>query len=159
MKRIAMAVLAIAVGALSPANGKASKSGCQALHRLAQAHSNDMARRDHLDHAGFANRAKRGARAENVAYGHASKARTIAQWWASPPHAANMLLPGCKAVASTMSRSGRHYWTMEIGQSNSHQNTMGRQALTVSRGSRRLAIAAAGFSGSSALIVAGPGVQ
>jgi len=86
------------------------------MQRLAQEHSNDMARRDHLDHAGFASRAKQGARAENVAYGHSSKAMTIAQWSASPPHAANMRLPGCRGIASAVSHSGRRYWTMEIGQ-------------------------------------------
>jgi len=41
----------------------------------------------------------------------------MAAWQASSGHAANMLLPGCKAVAFAVSRSGRHYWTMEIGQS------------------------------------------
>ena len=47
---------------------------------------------------------------------HSGKTMTIAQWWASPGHAANMLLPGCKGIASAVSRSGRYYWTMEIGQ-------------------------------------------
>jgi uncharacterized protein YkwD len=74
-----------------------------------------MALRDSLDHAGFESRAKRGARAENVATGYSGKAETIAQWWRSPLHALNMLWPGCKAVASAVSRSGRYYWTMEIG--------------------------------------------
>jgi uncharacterized protein YkwD len=64
----------------------------------------------------FASRAKRGAKVENIAYGNSSKAMTIAQWWASPGgHAANMLLAGCKGLASAVSRSGRYYWTMEIG--------------------------------------------
>jgi uncharacterized protein YkwD len=84
------------------------------MQRLAQEHANDMARREQLDHSGFARRASQGARAENVAMGHSSKAKTIAQWWASPLHAANMLLPGCKGVASAVSRSGRYYWAMVI---------------------------------------------
>jgi uncharacterized protein YkwD len=108
-----MGLAAILFCGLAPAG---AKSDCQTIQRLAQEHANDMARRDSLDHAGFASRAKRGARAENVAYGHSSEAATIAQWWASPGHAANMLLPGCKAIASAVSRSGRRYWTMEIGQ-------------------------------------------
>jgi hypothetical protein len=87
-----------------------------AMAALAQEHSNDMARRDRLDHDGFAGRAARGARAENVAYGYATEAKTMAQWWRSPGHAANMRLPGCRAVASAVSRSGRKFWTMEIGQ-------------------------------------------
>ena len=48
---------------LLTANAKAD------MQRLAQEHSNDMARRDR-----FAKRAKQGARAENVAYAHSSKA-------------------------------------------------------------------------------------
>jgi uncharacterized protein YkwD len=99
--------------ALTPAT---AKSSCQAMQRLAREHSLDMARRDHLDHNGFMSRAKRGARAENVAFGYDSERQIIALWQASPPHAANMLLPGCKAIASARSRSGRRYWTMEIGQ-------------------------------------------
>jgi len=107
---------AMLIYGLSPANAKLLKTSCQTMQRLAQEHANDMARRDRLDHAGFASRVKRGARAENVASGNSSRAMTIAQWRASPPHAANMLLPGCKGIASAVSRSGRHYWTMEIGQ-------------------------------------------
>ena len=91
-----------------------AKSKCQLMQQLAQQHSNDMARRDRMDHAGFHKRAKQGARAENVAMGSTTKAGAMAQWWTSPGHAANMLLPGCKAVAHAVSKSGRHYWTMLI---------------------------------------------
>jgi uncharacterized protein YkwD len=94
---------------------ESANASCQTMRRLAQEHSIDMAHRDHLDHRGFASRTKRGARAENVAYGYNSQAKTIAQWAASPPHAANMRLPGCKGIASAVSRSGHRYWTMEIG--------------------------------------------
>ena len=116
MKSGWIGMAAILIYGLTPANAKLLKTDCQTMQRLAQEHSNDMARRDRLDHAGFASRAKRGASAENVAYGHSSKAMTISQWRASPPHAANMLLSGCKGIAAAVSRSGRHYWTMEIGQ-------------------------------------------
>ena len=85
------------------------------MQRLAQQHSNDMARRNSLDHAGFHSRAMQGARAENVAMGNKTEAATMAQWRASPGHAANLRLPGCKAVAYAVSGSGRYYWTMEIG--------------------------------------------
>jgi uncharacterized protein YkwD len=91
------------------------KSNCALMQRLAQQHSNDMARRNSMDHAGFHTRAKQGARAENVAMGSTTKAGAMAQWWTSPGHAANMLLPGCKAVAHALSKSGRYYWTMLIG--------------------------------------------
>jgi uncharacterized protein YkwD len=82
---------------------------------LAQAHSSDMARRDNMDHSGFFARAMKGARAENVAMDTRTRAETLAAWRASPGHAENMRLPGCKAVAYAVSRSGRRYWTMEIG--------------------------------------------
>ena len=108
----AMMFLAI----IAPADAKA-KSDCALMQQLAQAHSNDMARRDSMDHAGFYSRATQGARAENVAMGSSTQAATMAQWRASSGHAANMRLPGCKAVAYAVSRSGRHYWTMEIGKS------------------------------------------
>jgi uncharacterized protein YkwD len=93
-----------------------TKTNCRLMQVLAQQHSNDMARRDTLDHSGFYNRARQGARAENVAMGSTTRAGAIAQWRASPGHAANMRLPGCKAVAGAVSRSGRRYWTMMIGQ-------------------------------------------
>ena len=80
------------------------------MQRLALEHSYDMAARHSMDHAGFASRAARGARAENVALA-GSEEQAMTLWRNSPPHAANMALPGCKAVV----HSGR-YWTMEISQ-------------------------------------------
>lgn len=94
-----------------------AKSDCALMQRLAQQHSNDMARRDAMDHSGFSERAAQGARAENVASGNKTKGATMAQWRASAGHAANMRLPGCKAVAYAVSKSGQYYWTMEIGKS------------------------------------------
>jgi hypothetical protein len=107
---------AMLLAVTAPADAK-GKSDCGLMQQLAQQHSNDMARRNSLDHSGFSERAAKGARAENVAAGNKTKAATMAQWRASPGHAANMRLPGCKAVAHAVSRSGQHYWTMEIGQS------------------------------------------
>jgi hypothetical protein len=103
--------------ALIPSVPAQAASDCALMQQLAQQHSNDMARRDSLDHAGFSDRAARGARAENVAMGSKTKAETMMQWRGSAGHAANMRLPGCKAVAHAVSISGRHYWTMEIGRS------------------------------------------
>lgn len=94
-----------------------AKSDCGLMQRLAQQHSNDMARRDSMDHSGFSERAAQGARAENVAQDTRTRAETMAAWRASAGHAANMRLPGCKAVAVAVSRSGHRYWTMEIGMS------------------------------------------
>ena len=98
----------------TPADAKA-KANCRLMQRLAQQHSTDMARRDTLDHAGFSDRARQGARAENVAMGSSTRQGAISQWRGSPGHAANMRLPGCKAIAGAVSRSGRRYWTMVIG--------------------------------------------
>jgi hypothetical protein len=112
--RWAIGLLVLAVTTSAEAKGK---SDCALMQQLAQAHSNDMAHRESMDHDNFSDRAERGARAENVAMGSKTKDGTMAQWRASPGHAANMLLPGCKAVAYAVSKSGRYYWTMEIGKS------------------------------------------
>ena len=109
---IMCAALLLAVSTSADAKGK---TNCALMQQLAQQHSNDMARRESMDHAGFASRAARGARAENVAMGSKTRAGAMAQWWTSPSHAANMMLPGCKMVAHAVSKSGRYYWTMLIG--------------------------------------------
>ena len=96
----------------TPASAHAS---CATMQALAQEHANDMARRGSMDHSGFASRARRGARAENVAYGVRTKQQAIALWWGSSGHAANMRLPGCKAVASAVGHDGKRYWAMVIG--------------------------------------------
>jgi hypothetical protein len=103
----------LAVGMVTLGHAECSIS---VMRALAQEHSNYMARWNALTHNGFESRARRGARAENVAYGYGTEAATLAQWRRSPPHAANMRLPGCRGVASAVAKSGRRYWTMEIGQ-------------------------------------------
>ncbi len=113
--RIASSAIAVLIAVISPAESRPATATCGPLQRVAQVHANDMARRERLDHAGFQQRAAQGARAENVAMGHASLSKTMQQWRASPRHAANMRLPGCKAIAQAVSRSGRHYWVMLIG--------------------------------------------
>ena len=114
MQRVSIAAAAILVLALTPAKAEPGISGCGLMQMLAQEHANDMARRGSMDHAGFMSRASRGARAENVAMGYSSRAKIMALWRASPGHAANMRLPGCKGVAYARSRSGEYYWAMEI---------------------------------------------
>ena len=116
MKLSAVLCAVLLLAGVMPASAK-GKSDCALMQRLAQEPSNDMARRDSMDHAGFSERAAQGARAENVAMDTRTRAETIAAWRASAGHAANMRLPGCKAVALAVSRSGRRYWTMEIGRS------------------------------------------
>jgi len=113
MKSVWIVSAAMLVAASTPAVAK-PKGSCGLMQQLAQQHANDMARRQSLDHSGFMSRASRGARAENVAMGYSSRAKIMALWRASPQHAANMRLPGCKGVASARSRSGQYYWAMEI---------------------------------------------
>lgn len=98
-----------AILALSAAQANA----CAPMQRLAQEHARSMAERNSMDHAGFEDRARRGAKAENVAVAR-TQAEAMAMWVASPAHASNMMLPGCKGVASAASRSGARYWAMEI---------------------------------------------
>ena len=105
--------LAVVLAALLFATIEAQAS-CATMQGLAQEHSNDIARRGSMDHAGFMDRARRGARAENVAAGVKTRSAAIALWWSSPGHAANMRLSGCKAVAHAVGH-GVYYWTMVIG--------------------------------------------
>ncbi len=106
---IALAVSAAFAGASSAAD-------CGRLYALAQRHANDMARRNSLDHAGFMkHRGPAGAAAENVAVGCRDEACARRAWTKSPHHRANMMLGGCQAIASAVSKSGRRYWAMEIG--------------------------------------------
>ena len=95
--------------------GVEAQASCATMQKLAQEHSNDMARRGSMDRAGFIDRARRGARAENVAAGVKTRSAAVALWWASSGHAANMRLPGCKAVAHAIGPGGVYYWTMVIG--------------------------------------------
>ena len=109
----------------------------------AQAHANDLARRDHLDHNGFRQRvAAIGSRAaENVAYIQCPRARAAVQpafgglfgggggagcasadaayrmWARSAGHRANMLMHGITSygLADAVSASGKHYWVLELG--------------------------------------------
>ena len=113
--RIVSVTAALLLAAILSAESASVSASCASLQKLAQGHANDMARRERLDHAGFQQRAAQGAQAENVAMGHASQSQTLQQWRASPRHASNMRLPGCKAIAHSVSRSGRYYWVMLIG--------------------------------------------
>jgi hypothetical protein len=101
---------------LTAAGAGANFADCSTLYALAQQHVYDMARRNSLDHAGFMKRrGPAGAAAENVAVGCADEACARRAWMRSPHHRANMMLGGCQAVASAVSKSGRRYWAMEIG--------------------------------------------
>jgi uncharacterized protein YkwD len=96
------------------------------LDAAAQAHSEEMAQRDVLDHvghggtnafdriraAGFSWRAA----AENIASGNADPHGTLQQWLNSPGHYANMMNPLYThvGIGHAVARSGRHYWTLDL---------------------------------------------
>jgi uncharacterized protein YkwD len=102
--------------ALIAAGAGLCHADCSTLYALAQQHANDMARRNSLDHAGFRRkRGPRGAVAENVAVGCADESCVRQMWMKSPHHRANMMIGGCQAIASAVSKNGRRYWAMEIG--------------------------------------------
>jgi uncharacterized protein YkwD len=89
------------------------------LAGAAYGHAHDMARRNHLDHNGFAARAKLsgGTAAENVSWGCEDQDCAIRQWAQSPGHRKNMLMKGVSAygIASATAENGRKYWVMELG--------------------------------------------
>jgi Cysteine-rich secretory protein family len=109
-------VISLALAASAAFAGASSAADCGKLYTLAQQHAYDMARRNSLDHAGFMkHRGPAGAAAENVAVGCPDEACARRAWMNSPHHRANMMLGGCQAVASAVSKNGRRYWAMEIG--------------------------------------------
>jgi uncharacterized protein YkwD len=89
------------------------------LAGAAYGHAHDMARRNHLDHNGFAARAKYsgGTAAENVSWGCEDQDCAIRQWARSPGHRKSMLMKGVSAygIASATAENGRKYWVMELG--------------------------------------------
>lgn len=126
----------IAVVCATIAGVGSSYADCSSLHRLAQQHANDMARRNSLDHAGFMrHRGPAGAVAENVAVGCDTEACARRMWMQSPAHRRNMMLGGCQAVASAVSATGRRYWAMLAG-GDSHA-VAGRAGVRLARASRK----------------------
>jgi len=89
------------------------------LAGAAYAHAHDMARRNHLDHDGFKERARysSGTSAENVLWGCETQDCAIKMWAKSAGHRRNMLMKGVSAygIASATSDNGRKYWVMELG--------------------------------------------
>jgi uncharacterized protein YkwD len=101
------------------AHGRATLRTDSNLESLARGHAENMARREAMDHSGFmTQRGPAGARAENVAYGCNDSPCVIRQWVNSSGHRANMLLPdiGSYGLASAVSKTGRRYWALELGQ-------------------------------------------
>jgi uncharacterized protein YkwD len=115
---LASPVEAIDLNGYRKANGLGPMSAHATLGALARAHAADMARRGAMDHAGFYDvRARRGARAENVAYGCADTNCAIQQWINSSPHRANMLRPDLTryGLGSAVSAAGQRFWALVMG--------------------------------------------
>ena len=89
------------------------------LAGIATSHAHDLARRRHLDHNGFRQRANftGGTAAENVAFGCDSEDCVIKMWARSGGHRANMLRRDVTSygLASATADNGRRYWVLELG--------------------------------------------
>jgi uncharacterized protein YkwD len=115
---LATSALAIDLNDFRARHGRPPLRVDSTLTGLAYYHALDLARRNALDHRGFATeRARFGANAENVSYGCADEPCAVLQWARSPRHRANMLMRDVTAygLASAVSASGRRYWVMELG--------------------------------------------
>ena len=100
------------------AHGLPALNRSNAMQAMAQRHARSMAARHSMDHADFyTERARGGARAENVAAGCASESCAIDLWAGSAGHRVNMLLPDVRhyGLASAAS-GGTRYWCMVLGQ-------------------------------------------
>ncbi|MFJ9346600.1 CAP domain-containing protein [Streptomyces sp. NPDC101237] len=111
-------------------NAERGKVGCSALtlnttlSKVAQAHSEDMARHQTMSHDG-SDGSSPGDRitgagytwssyGENVAYGYASADQVMAGWMASPGHKANILNCSFKEIGVGLAGPGS-YWTQDFG--------------------------------------------
>ena len=98
------------------------------LMRMAQAQAETMAKRDKLDHSAgkpFVARLKASGydakrAAENISAGYHTLAEAFSGWRDSPPHRANMLLPGATrigiAAVYTPASKYKVYWTLVIAE-------------------------------------------
>lgn len=89
------------------------------LASAAHAHAAYMARRQHLDHDGFAARlgAFSSAAAENVAFGCRTQDCAFKMWANSSGHRRNMLMREVTryGLASAAASNGQRYWVLELG--------------------------------------------
>ena len=97
------------------------------LTRVAQAHSEDMARREYFSHTNPDGRSpfdrmtaagyKYSLAAENIAAGQTTPHSVIDAWMNSPGHRANILNCGLTEIGVGYATGGsyRHYWTQAFG--------------------------------------------
>ncbi|MGW2965189.1 CAP domain-containing protein [Streptomyces sp. NPDC001220] len=111
-------------------NAERSKVGCSALtlnttlSKVAQAHSEDMARHQNMSHTGSDGSSPGdritsagytwSAYGENVAYGYATPEQVMAGWMASPGHKANILNCTFKEIGVGLAQPDS-YWTQDFG--------------------------------------------
>jgi uncharacterized protein YkwD len=100
-------------------HGRPALSVSATLSGIASAQAASMARRRHLDHAGFKERVRSlgTTAAENVSFGCNDEDCAIRQWARSPRHRSNMLRGDVSAygIASASADNGRRYWVLELG--------------------------------------------
>lgn len=127
---VAKADLELTDGVVDLVNKQRVQNGCDPLTvdprlvRAAQAHSEDMAARDYLDHttpegltfrdrirnAGFANPST----GENLARGPRDAADVVDRWMASPSHRLNIVNCDFSVTGVGLNENGM-YWTQEFG--------------------------------------------
>ncbi|GAA0560924.1 hypothetical protein GCM10010172_50160 [Paractinoplanes ferrugineus] len=115
-------------------NVQRTAKGCAALRiddrlsRAARAHSADMVAARFFDHTGSdgstfvareaaAGYPRKGASAENIAWGYRTPAQVVSGWMKSPGHRANILNCGSVAVGVGVAYTGggAPYWTQDFG--------------------------------------------
>lgn len=114
-------------------NQQRQRGGCEALTvdatltSVAQAHSEDMARRDFFDHVNpdgaspfdrmTAARYRYRMAAENIAAGQLTPAQVVDGWMNSAGHRANILNCGLTEIGVGYATGGSHgtYWTQDFG--------------------------------------------
>ncbi|MGW7241512.1 CAP domain-containing protein [Streptomyces sp. NPDC054804] len=111
-------------------NAERGKVGCSALtlnttlSKVAQAHSEDMARHQNMSHTGSDGSSPGdritsagytwSAYGENVAYGYATPEQVMAAWMGSPGHKANILNCTFKEIGVGLAQPDS-YWTQDFG--------------------------------------------
>src|SRR5262249_35820432 len=108
--------LADTVNSFRHAHGLPSLHRSGTMQAMAQRCAGSMAARRSLDPAGFSERVRAGARAENVAFGCATESCAISMWESSVGHRANMLNSGVRSYGlASAAGGGRRYWCLELG--------------------------------------------
>lgn len=132
-KTTAVDTVAYEIEVVKLTNAERAKKGCPALRiddrlvRAARAHSGDMVRQNFFSHTGSngsnfvarevaAGYPKKGASAENIAWGYRTPKEVVSGWMNSSGHRANIL--NCSSIAvgvGVVYKSSAPYWTQDFG--------------------------------------------